>query len=505
MKKTKQVLAIFLVVAMMFAAVGCGGKDTASDASSSELQSSTDSVSSDSDVVSSVSSKTNTVSSTTSSTISGNKNSQKLDFGGKTVVMIMEWQPSDQKGIDASRDREIDRVAEINKKYNVNLVMKKGATNYNEGIVSSIASGTPIGHIIRTNNEGNGLYDFIRAGLCANLNSAIAESGIDVKSATYNYNQMKAYNVNDKQYVITCIVPQEASDYSGNIWFYNKAVLKELGYKDTYISDLCDAGNWNWSAVTELATKAIKKNSSGSVTRYGLGFNSAYKMAETLIVSNGGAIGSVNKNGQPQCDFRSSSVRQALEQLYNWSSVSGMVCTDESSNAYSRFGKGEIFMIAGGSVKTFYNSGVQFGAVYPPKGTSSNAYTLRGTGGGANFIIPVTYQKDAAKYLVLLNELYAPYKDASRETIIKTDQINYFSDSKSWTYFNNATFDSKIKKVNDPFNTFNLQWVTPAFGTVCQNLVKGELTAGTLIEKYNDQYQAVLDDLFKGYALTGLK
>ena len=78
-----------------------------------------------------------------------------------------------------------------------------------------------------------------------------------------------------------------------------------------------------------------------------------------------------------------------------------------------------------------------------------------------------------------------------------------FNDETSWDVVKNATLNTEIQD-NDDFIAFNLEWTDPAFGTVCQNLVKGSITPGTVVEKYNDQYQAVLEDLFKGYALTGV-
>lgn len=426
----------------------------------------------------------------------------KLNFNGETVTIILEWQPSDKKGIDASRDRELDRIAKINKKYNVNLVMKKGPSNYNEGIVSSIAAGSPVGNIIRT--SGNGNYDFIRTGLCANLNDAIKESKIDIKSAAYNYEAMKAYNVNNNQYLITCVVPQESG--GGILWCYNKNILKELGYKENYITDLCNKGKWDWKAATTLAQQAIKIGSNGSVSRYGIGYTSAYTMVQNMVISNNAQIGSVSKDGMPLCNFRNEPVKQAVEQVFDWATKQqGMICTAENDSCISKFGKGEIFLYAGSDIKKIYNTGVNFGTVYPPKGPNASQYIMTGNGGGANYMIPVNYQKKASKYLVLLNELYAPYSDVSREDIVKSDMINYFSDSDSWKFYRNAAFDKNLKHVSDPFGTFNIQWKDPSFATVCQNLVKGSLTAGALVEKYNDQYQAILDDLFDGYSLTGLK
>ncbi len=466
MKTAKKLLALVLAALMAVVAVGCGG-------------------SGDSD--------------------SGNKKTEaskkNLDFKGETITIIYEYQPSDEYGIDASRDRELDRIKELNEKYNVKIVMKKGPSNYNEAIVSSISSGVPVGNIIRIN--GNKNYDFIRAGLCANLNDAMKETGIDMTAAQYDQRTNKYYNVNGNQYVMSYIIPQET--LVQDIWFYNKDVLTELGYSTNYINELYEQGKWTWSEATALAKKATKTAANGTVSRYGLGFRYHYKAITSMVLNNGGKIGSVDENGAPKVNLHDAKVREALQQAYQWGAVDKVLSTSETSASDSLFTKGELFMYCANAslAKSCYNAGVNFGVIYPPVGPSGSKSSVT-VSVGSSFIIPVTYQDDAAKYLMLMDELYGEYEDASREDIFKADFIHLFNEEDSWNVIKNATLKTDMH-TNDDFTVFNLEWTDPAFGTVCQNLVKGSITAGTVVEKYNDQYQAVLDDLFKGYALTGVK
>ena len=512
MKKIYRLLALLLAVAMCFTFVAC--KKSPSAASSMSGGTDVDvnvnvdvDVNTSSDTSVDSSSSNNDTSSTQSGNNSSGSNNQgtatggKIDFGGKTVTMIFEYQPSSEYGIDPSRDRELDRIKTLNKKYNVNIVMKKGAANYNEAIVSSIASGSPIGNIIRIN--GNKNYDFIKAGLCATLDDAMKKTGIDMKASHFDQRTNKYYNINGKQYVAACYIPQESDIY--DLWFYNKDILAELGYSSNYIQDLYKKGNWTWAEATKLFEKAKKTSSNGTVTRYPLGCSYAYRTVTSMVLSNNGKIGSVDKTGAPTVNLGATAVREALQQMYDWGAVNKYISPTESDETYGKFSKGEIFMCStqAGNAKKFYNSGVNFGVIYPPKGTKAtkNVAQVRV---GQCFMIPVTYQNDAYKYLTLINELYAPYEDATREDILKDDSINYFSDSESWNIYKTTVLDENVR-VNDDFTVFNLEWADPAFGTVCLNLIKGTVTPGSLVEKYNDQYQALLDDLFKGYALTGVK
>ena len=175
----KRILAFLLVFALCFTVSACKNEKTdGNDSAVTNGTTQTESGNDDSNTTPDNSgSKTESVSSeknpSTSSkdTSSGITNKKGLDFGGKTVTLIFEFQPSNEYGIDPSRDLELDRIKELNKKYNVKIVMKKGAANYQEAIVSSIAAGSPIGNIIKINGYKN--YDFIRAGLCGVLTPAM--------------------------------------------------------------------------------------------------------------------------------------------------------------------------------------------------------------------------------------------------------------------------------------------------------------------------------------------
>mgnify|MGYP002611753276 FL=1 len=125
----------------------------------------------------------------------------KLDFGGAQVVLIYEWNPTTETGQNQDADRWLARIAEVEEKFNVDIVEKQGANtyDYNSNIVTSILSGDPIGHLISVN--GNSNYEFIRAGIAASLDDGMEKSGIDFKSDKYNQMIRQYYNVNNKQYI----------------------------------------------------------------------------------------------------------------------------------------------------------------------------------------------------------------------------------------------------------------------------------------------------------------
>lgn len=510
MKNIKQIFALLLAVAMCFSFTACKKSSDGTESGSglsygvSEDTNAGDGTGSGGDTANNNESAANgggASGNTSAATQGGSSNNKNKDFGGKTVTIIYEYQPSDKKGIDPSRDRELDRIAEIQKKYNVKIVQKKGASNYHESNVASITAGKPVGDIIKLN--GNKNYDYIKAGLCADFNSAIKETGININASHYLPLNQQYYNVNGKQYGISLLLPQESD--ANALWFYNKDILSEVGYSANYINDLYKSGNWTWAEATKLFAAVQKKNANGTVERYALGCAYAYNTVISLALNNNTKIGSVDKAGNPIVNLNTPAVREVLQQFYDWGAVNKYIAPSESDAVSSMFKKGEVFIYTtnSGGAKNAYNSGINFGVVLPPKGprASKNVSMVRT---GNTYIVPVTYQANTSMYLTILDALYAPYSDASAEDILKADNIQYFSDVDSWNIFKAAAYDSSIR-VADDFYAFNLEWANPAFGTVCLNLMKGTLTPATMVEKYNDQYQALLDDKFNGFKLTGVK
>ena len=163
-----------------------------------------------------------------------------------------------------------------------------------------------------------------------------------MSAAHYDQRTNKYYNVNGKQYVMAYVIPQETPIQ--DLWFYNKDVLTELGYNTNYINDLYKSGKWNWEQVSALAGKATKTAANGTVSRYGIGFRYHYKAVTSMVLNNGGKIGSVDSNGSPKVNFNDAKVRQALQQAYQWGAVEKVLSPTETTASDNLFTKGELFM-----------------------------------------------------------------------------------------------------------------------------------------------------------------
>ncbi len=452
---------------------------------------------------------------TAAKTTSGKTQSDKtqqakdaLDFGGKTVTLIYEWKPQTKKGVSAATDRWIDRVAEVEKKFNCKIEQKQGTSNteYNGNIVTSVLNGSPVGHIISIN--GNANYNFIRSGIVASLDAAIKQTGIDMTDARYNQTIRQYYHVNGSQYVFGYTTFGDTTRDVSGLWAYNKRIMNAIKV-DPYA--LYQSGNWTWQKVSEIAKAATVRNSSGTVTQYGLGISGAMSVLIQLSLANGGRLGTVDSSGSPKITLDTPNNREAFEQLYQWGSVDKTVLGNAGDMAWNaidkEFAKGNIAILAGGAalVNICYEQGMkdEIGIVPVPKGPRATGYVSQ-MNIGYGYFIPVTYQKDAAKYLMLMDELYMPYEGVSQDTLFKERWISRFTDANAYKLFKSMYTDT-AHQVTDMLSLFDVSWGDPAFSTVAGNVMRGTITPGNAIDTYADTYQTVVNDKFDGYKITGIK
>ena len=122
---------------------------------------------------------------------------------------------------------------------------------------------------------------------------------------------------------------------------------------------------------------------------------------------------------------------------------------------------------------------------------------------GYGWIIPVTYQKDADKYLLLMDELYEPYEGVTEDSNFKSRWIKKFSDADSYNLFKSMYTDTS-KQMVDMTSLFGIAYTDPSLVTVIGNVMKGNITPGNVVESYVDAYQAMVDEVFEGYRITGI-
>lgn len=102
-----------------------------------------------------------------------------------------------------------------------------------------------------------------------------------------------------------------------------------------------------------------------------------------------------------------------------------------------------------------------------------------------------------------MDELYEPYEGITEDSNFKSRWIKKFSDADSYNLFKSMYTDTSKQKV-DMTSLYGIAWTDPSLATVMGNVMKGSITPGNVVESYVDAYQAMVDEVFDGYLITGI-
>lgn len=527
MKKGKQVLSFCLALLFAFFLTACTNDSSASSSTgdSTGEGSGTSVIGGTSGIGTSTSSSTgenpnenpnesapsggDSSTSTTTTKINENSNSgssqnqttaeakKNLNFSGQTVTIAYTYTP-EAKGESAAADRWYRRIEEVEKKFNVKIETKLGSSKYGDVIVSSILSGKPMGHVMMSGNNIN----WLTAGIMCDLTEASKQTGIDFTSDIYNQNIRKYFTLNGKTYIF---------GYSQgaviDIWLYNKKIFKQMSLPDPHT--LYKNGQWTWDKVTEIAKKATKRDNAGTVTQWGLAMSLMGNVMTSLMAENGGFVAAVNKKGEPIITMGDTACKEAMEQLQKWA-IQDKVLLQNAGTSYDwankEFTKGYIAMLATTSIVYLEDMNDDWGMIYPPCGPSNKNGNKSLVDLGESFFIPITYQKDAGKYLLLMDELNQPYADADEEKLFKEKYMGRFRDSNSYNVWKTMNLDNS-KKIHDPYIEMGVMWDanSVSLASLGEQIGLGTLSPGVLVETYVPLMQNGLTERYKGYTFTLFK
>ena len=117
---------------------------------------------------------------------------------GEEIILAYPWSLNSPDSSPAA-ERHYQYVQELNAKYHVTITEKSiNGSYYNNNMVTTVLSGKPMGHIMIGYDQF--AADYYKAGIFAELNDAMAKTGIDFKNdAIYNQLVTRFCNFNGKQ------------------------------------------------------------------------------------------------------------------------------------------------------------------------------------------------------------------------------------------------------------------------------------------------------------------
>lgn len=348
-EKIKVILAIFMTLCMLFAAVGCTGnepevdseqvvmsddffKDETEDEINTESENNNESSKGD---------KTTESSATTSTSKDGADKSGSTStvptenqVGGKTWQQVLKSMPKKLRGTTmvmynwnpASEYTGAPVVIEeFTKQTGIKVDWKTISYNvYTTKLASLVASGEGIPDVVRTNGpKPSNMLSY----------QPISTANFDFSDEAWDETIMDMYTVGDKVYATSL----KNTHIGGcTMMLYNKSEIDKYDFEDPY--KLWKSGKWTWSKFLKMAREY--KDETGNKAVYGEAFMKVF-------ATSYGLQGSMSYDGKKFTNVITSkkfvTVHQELCDLYNKESLFGFGGT-------SIFDEGDTLFCTGGAV-----------------------------------------------------------------------------------------------------------------------------------------------------------
>ena len=429
-----------------------------------------------------------------------------LNFGGETITFA--YPPSydmvyNESNGDPFLKRRADRMVELGEKYNCTIEQIEGRGTYWDLMANTIAAGAPLGHVVVT--QENYLFNWFKAGAAANLVNAMAETGIDFTDSRYSQVVRKKTRFDGGQYGF-CDVPLNPT---GALWVVNLSLFEREQIGDVY--EMQANKEWTWDKVEEIAKKTTKRNADGTVSQWGLSCYQCTVLFGSLITSNGGNLDYYDDNGDPCIGLRDPEVMEAMETFYRWCVVDRIANVNDGSKMWTELI--EEFTQGNTAITCSANKLLQIaeeakmedriGVVYPPIGPRAGGEYINQAGGGQFYFIPSTYEDMAAKLLLLVDDIYAPYEDASHDDLVMEKYAKRIGNTEqSMMTYINMTKDSMRTSYNNGTAITHLDWTSPSITNLCGDIMRGEKLPGEAAETYASLFLKNMQDAMDGHKLN---
>lgn len=400
---------------------------------------------------------------------------------GKTITILRSWDPY-VSGNNTAHDNWIKRVAELEKKYNFDIVEKKWSSTLETEVLAGVK---PSGQLYQV--QGDNVANLVRAGYIASLNKAMKETGIDMTSEIYCDFSVQLCNYNHNQYAIGV---EEGKMMSQIV--YNKKLVSQFAD----IEALMDQGKWTWSAMTDIATKVKQKYPD----KWGIGLDK-HLSVYGMVASNGSQLVSVGSDGSLSSNLNDAKVRQALDQLYSWINVDKVATTGSWDNMLTELTKSNIAFTFNEDycydvLKSRMNAD-EYGIAYLPMGPSAKEYYALMEASWP-YVVPKAYENEAADLLFVVNELYKLQHGYSKDDQFRDLYVRKFSEQKSYNRVKNMHRTLKCAPIIEIELGDNA-----SFASAITQLYENKISVGQLIDSYHSEFDMHMKDNWKNIKFTG--
>lgn len=418
---------------------------------------------------------------------------ENMDFEGKTVIIMREWEPY-SKGANKAWDNFNLKLKKKEKEYNVKIKEKERKVTLSAEMLAGTA---PEGHLYSIGETGGNIYEMASKGYLAFLDDAMAATGIDMTASHYDRMNTSAFNFNGKQWSIGT-----GFHKIGSVVVYNTKLVREAGYD---MSGLINSDQWNWDKMTEIAKVATKRSASGEVTQWGIGLSS--NGIKGLILSNGGRLVAPESSGKFVSQLSSSATKEALQQAYDWFNLDRVANAFSSgawSSGNSAFVNGKIafyFTDMDGVLHAYNNlKAGDYGIAFLPKGPKMDKYVSY-MKANYTYVIPSVYQDITTELLLLVDDLH----NWSSNGLTKQQQFRdsfscYFRSEAQFKIWDDMYFSNKVESLWEGSDFVDLS-SSDSLGI--ESIISGAVNPSVWIETNHTIYNRNAEEILKRYKYTG--
>lgn len=416
----------------------------------------------------------------------------KLDFGGKTITLLRDWDKY-ERGKWTTWDNWLNNLDAVEKECNVKIVEKKWTADLASEMLAGVK---PEGNIYLVSSGS--VYSLATKGYITDLNSAMKKTGIDMTGELFNKVNTQLNNINGKQYTIGLGFARVPV-----VVIYNKTMTKKAGFD---IAQLVKDKKWTWDKMTEVAKATTIRSGSGEISQYGVAFD--YYAPAALAVSNNSNIVGIGSNGSFQLKLSDTKTKKALDQLYNWVNVDKVADYNWGQKAWNQndidFANKKYAMLLSGHVGiqgAYSNLTDEWSLAYLPMGPDADDYVSY-IQDEYSYVIPSSYADMAPDLLVLLTKMHRLPKGYTLDDEFRDEWIRFCKDNETYQILK-TLHDGSVKQVWDATLKFTPSAGSTSYTVAFAKLFEGKLNSGAFIDTYSTAFQKSVDDMTKKVKYTG--
>lgn len=393
-----------------------------------------------------------------------------FDLGGKTIK-IVSWFDMEIKDDNPDSIKKLENLEALKKKHNFDIeyvLLDYG--EYQDKVVASLLAGEPLGDIVRLEKFYT-IPSLVKQDLLWPIDEYTKNTNAFNQKVT---NEIMTFE--GRGYGFT---DDQANFYSGI--FYNRTLMNELGI--TPLQEYVDADNWNWDTFIDVVRDANRDtNNDGKLDVWGLAQGEG--LLDSALYSNETDLTKGDKQNleDPKTiEAFEFMVRIGTEELAR--PTEGGDWTEPSMF----FRQGNTLMYAGAfwELDGFKEDMPDYdiGFLPFPKGPSASAYHSGETRFNASTIPKAVDNPEQLMYIMEkihdIESMYDyPLQNRLETQYVNEDDINNaLLAADGFVVLDNQTFPS--------MDYYGLRY----------ELAQGT-SVSTVIEKYKDQYQAAVDEVY---------